>query len=182
MARHSTLTGADLHEPKGVASATAGQVYVADGAGSGDWVQPAASNVTLTDTEDHYTATTVEDALEEIYEREVYLTGSLADISTAGFVLVPIPDDGTVSSITFSLGAAITAADATLTVTRGGDSASLGTQVVTYTGSAEGDTYSFTPSGNAALVSATHRYLKIATNGNSTTTAPIYFTISFVRD
>lgn len=34
---HSGLTGADLHEPKGVASATNGQVYVANGAGSGVW-------------------------------------------------------------------------------------------------------------------------------------------------
>lgn len=34
---HSSLTGADLHEPKGVSGATAGQVYVADGAGSGNW-------------------------------------------------------------------------------------------------------------------------------------------------
>lgn len=33
---HSTLTGAFLHEPKDVAAAAAGQVYVADGAGSGD--------------------------------------------------------------------------------------------------------------------------------------------------
>ncbi len=35
---HSTLTGANLHEPKGVASATSGTIYVADGAGSGSWV------------------------------------------------------------------------------------------------------------------------------------------------
>ena len=32
---HSTLTGADLHEPKGVASASSGDIYVANGAGSG---------------------------------------------------------------------------------------------------------------------------------------------------
>ena len=37
MAQHSELTGTDLHEPKGVASATSGQVYVADGEGSGSW-------------------------------------------------------------------------------------------------------------------------------------------------
>ena len=37
MATHSTLTGADLHEPKGVASAGANQVYVANGSGSGTW-------------------------------------------------------------------------------------------------------------------------------------------------
>lgn len=34
---HSTLTGADLHEPKGVAAAAANTVYTADGVGSGAW-------------------------------------------------------------------------------------------------------------------------------------------------
>ena len=37
MVAHSALTGANLHEPKGVASATVGTVYKADGAGSGSW-------------------------------------------------------------------------------------------------------------------------------------------------
>ena len=36
---HSTLTDPYLHEPKGIASAGAGNVYVADGAGSGSWVE-----------------------------------------------------------------------------------------------------------------------------------------------
>lgn len=35
--QHSTLTGADLHEPKGVATAAAGNVYIANGSGSGHW-------------------------------------------------------------------------------------------------------------------------------------------------
>jgi microcystin-dependent protein len=34
---HSSLTGADLHEPKGVATAASGTAYIADGAGSGAW-------------------------------------------------------------------------------------------------------------------------------------------------
>lgn len=34
---HSTLTTTDLHEPKGIAAANANTVYIADGAGSGDW-------------------------------------------------------------------------------------------------------------------------------------------------
>jgi hypothetical protein len=34
---HSTLTDPYLHEPKGVASAGAGAVYVANGSGSGTW-------------------------------------------------------------------------------------------------------------------------------------------------
>lgn len=35
--QHSAITDPDIHEPKGVAAASLGQVYVADGAGSGDW-------------------------------------------------------------------------------------------------------------------------------------------------
>ena len=37
MALHKDLTGAELHEPKGADSASDGDVYVADGAGSGTW-------------------------------------------------------------------------------------------------------------------------------------------------
>lgn len=40
---HKNLTGADLHEPKGADTALSGQVYVANGAGSGVWT--AASSV-----------------------------------------------------------------------------------------------------------------------------------------
>jgi len=42
---HSTLTGANLHEPKGVAAATVGTVYVADGAGSGAWVAVPTTSI-----------------------------------------------------------------------------------------------------------------------------------------
>jgi len=41
---HSTLTTGELHEPKGAASATSGEVYVADGSGSGAWT-PADSHI-----------------------------------------------------------------------------------------------------------------------------------------
>lgn len=36
---HSSMTGADLHEPKGVSTAAAKTVYRANGAGSGSWVE-----------------------------------------------------------------------------------------------------------------------------------------------
>lgn len=39
--KHSLLTGADLHEPKGIEAANGGTVYTANGAGSGVWVKPA---------------------------------------------------------------------------------------------------------------------------------------------
>lgn len=34
---HRDLTGADIHEPKGVETAAADEVYAADGVGSGSW-------------------------------------------------------------------------------------------------------------------------------------------------
>lgn len=39
---HASLTGADLHEPKGAASAASGTVYVANGSGSGSWTTLSA--------------------------------------------------------------------------------------------------------------------------------------------
>jgi microcystin-dependent protein len=41
---HANLTGSALHEPKGVENATLGQVYVADGNGSGNWSALSAVN------------------------------------------------------------------------------------------------------------------------------------------
>jgi hypothetical protein len=38
---HASLTGTDLHEPKGVAAAANGRTYVSDGAGSGSWTRIA---------------------------------------------------------------------------------------------------------------------------------------------
>lgn len=44
---HRDLTGVALHEPKGAATATAGQVYVADGGGSGAWANNANPTGTI---------------------------------------------------------------------------------------------------------------------------------------
>ena len=38
--QHNVITDPDLHEPKGVASATNGKVYIANGSGSGAWTYP----------------------------------------------------------------------------------------------------------------------------------------------
>jgi len=39
--QHSTLSGTDLHEPKGIDVAVDGQVYIANGQGSGSWQTPS---------------------------------------------------------------------------------------------------------------------------------------------
>jgi len=38
--QHADITDPDIHEPKGVATASLGQIYIADGAGSGTWINP----------------------------------------------------------------------------------------------------------------------------------------------
>ena len=40
--QHNAITDPDIHEPKGIAAATEGKVYVSDGASSGTWKYPPA--------------------------------------------------------------------------------------------------------------------------------------------
>ena len=54
--QHASIPDAQLHEPKGVASANAQEVYSADGAGSGSWAQPV--HIGFWDYNDSATAST----------------------------------------------------------------------------------------------------------------------------
>lgn len=45
MPEHNTITDPEIHEPKGVSTAGAGQVYIADGAGSGTWTTLAQGTI-----------------------------------------------------------------------------------------------------------------------------------------
>lgn len=45
MPEHVNLTDPELHEPKGVAAASANETYVADGAGSGAWSEPEPKGI-----------------------------------------------------------------------------------------------------------------------------------------
>lgn len=145
---HVDIPDGERHEPKGISTATIDQVYVADGAASGAWRTLLFQDTVI-----------------------------MADVSTAGFEIIPIPTNCIIDSITFVLYGAITVADSTMTVTRGGDAASLGTKVIAYTASAEGTTFTMTPAGNNTLTASTHKYLKIASDGASTDTAKVAITI-----
>jgi hypothetical protein len=145
---HVNITDPQIHEPVGASTATVDQVYASDGAGSGTWREIPYSDTVV-----------------------------MADVSVASFEIIPIPINLKIQSIEYVLHSAITGADSTITVTRGGDSASLGTQVIAFTSSAEGTTFTQTPSGNNTLTASTHKYLKFATNGNSSTTARMSITI-----
>tara|TARA_R110002073_G_scaffold325981_1_gene505526 strand:+ start:394 stop:963 length:570 start_codon:yes stop_codon:yes gene_type:complete len=45
--QHNTITGTDLHEPKGVAAAAANKVYVSNGSASGAWSTLTTSTMAL---------------------------------------------------------------------------------------------------------------------------------------
>ena len=123
MPLHSALTGADLHEPKGVAAAAAGKVYLSDGLGSGSWVVPP------------YTLTT-----------------RLDDVSTVSTVYIPIPFAGTVTKVVTVLEGSLTTANATVTVKNAAGS-SMGTLTITQSGSAAGDIDTLSPVSNNTVTS-----------------------------
>ena len=115
---HSTLTDPFLHEPKGVAAASSGDVYLANGSGSGAWTS-----------------------------RQSMLTVQFPDISSASSLYVPIPYAGTITKIQSALTAAISGSDTTFVVENSAGS-SMGTLTITQSGSAAGDVDTLTPSSN----------------------------------
>lgn len=164
MALHQDLTGADLHEPKGVASAASGRVYVADGAGSGTWKKITTSELDLTNMQNPNT---------------IYLTGVIADVSTASFILIPVPDNCIFVSARLVLGGVIAGADSIVSLTRN-DGSSFGSNVtVAFTGSAEGTGFNFTATTNTSITGP--GYIKIATDGGSTNLIPLYVTVKLTR-
>lgn len=150
MANHADLTGAELHEPKGVASASIDTVYVANGAGSGSWVKIDSANIDATSVKNVNT---------------FWLTTKITDISTASAVYLPVDAACTFVSASVVISNAITVADAILTFYNG-TSSSTGTCTITYTLSAEGSRFTFTPSSNQTFTSS--GFLKIASDGGST--------------
>ena len=153
MAEHSTLTGSNLHEPKGIASAAADTVYVADGAGSGAFVERR-----------------------RLGESKITLT--LTDVSTAETIYLPIPYAGTIVKVVTVLENAITTADATITV-KNTAGLSMGTLTITQAGSAAGDVDTLEPASNNTV--ADDSYVTVETDGASNTAARLFVTIVVQR-
>lgn len=153
MALHSALTDPELHECKGAAAASANTVLVANGTGTASFttVPKAALSTDVKGVGIYYTMS------------------QLPDMSTAGFVLVPVLATATLNTVTFILHNAITVANSTCTMVNSTGPATVGSVNVPFTGSAEGTTVTFTASVNNTFVPGA--YLKISTDGNSTTTA-----------
>lgn len=150
MVEHVSITDPNIHEPKGAAAASAGQVYKADGQGSGEFT----SNI-----------------------NKFLVSAVIEDISTASSVFVSVPFSCTLNNIKSVLSGAIATSDAAITFTKNG-SDSMGSGItVTQSGSAEGDVDTFDPTSNNTLVA--NDYVKITTDGASTNTVPLYLTLTF---
>jgi|TARA_R110000822_G_scaffold31903_10_gene92045 hypothetical protein len=148
---HSTLTTTDLHEPKGVAAANADELYIANGSGSGAWT--AADN-------------------------NIYLQGTIADISTAGSSWIVSPCAGTITNIRTIINGAISGGDAAITFEINGTAITGGAITIANASSAAGDVDASTPTDNRVL--AAGNKLEAITNGGSTNTiiAEVMYTIT----
>jgi hypothetical protein len=136
---HSTLTGADLHEPKGVAAANADEIYIANGSGSGTWTSG---------------------------DNNIYLQLELDDVSSASSTWLPSPCTGTITKIQTILHGAIAGSDAAITSELNGVAVTGGALTITQSGSAAGDIDTTSPSNNRTLAVGTK--IEIITDGGST--------------
>jgi hypothetical protein len=96
MALHKDLTGAELHEPKGADTATAGDVYVANGTGSGTWTNRYSDIIAL---------------------NQYWLTDEMADISTVSsnaYFYIPVQSE--IVSLSAILTGAIAGANSILSI------------------------------------------------------------------
>ena len=150
---HSTLTDPYLHEPKGAASASSGDVYVANGAGSGAW--------------------TAKETLIELS-----LEGYLENVSAVEKVYVPIPFSGTVVKILTVLEAVISSSNSTVTVKNAAGS-SMGTLTITASGSAAGDVDTLVPVSNNTVTADS--FITVESDGASTNTAKLRFVVVLDR-
>lgn len=173
--QHAAIADPFIHEPKGVATASAGTIYIANGSGSGTWIKAGTANI-------DYTAllaalqTDINDGDLDL-NGKFWLTAVLADVSTASSILIPVPRSCTVNSARVVLGNAITVADSSVTF-QNAAAASMGTAVtVAFTASAKGTGFTFTATGNNVLTGPT--WIEVITDGASTTTAPLYITVEF---
>lgn len=149
---HSTLTGSDLHEPKGIAAANSGDVYVADGAGSG-------------------TMTNVKNL------NKVFVHFRFNNISTASSQWVVPGIAGDITKIHSVISGAIASADCGLSFEIGGTPITGGNITIANAGSAAGDVDTATPS--AANTITADQPIEIISDGASTNNvnATITFTI-----
>lgn len=161
MPNHSGLTGADLHEPKGVDAASADTVYIADGAGSGAWAKVDASSLDST-------------SVKNLNREQMF--AAFIDIGTAGSRYLGIAKNCTVVKIV-AVPQSVTAGAATLLTFRNDAGTSMGTISVP-NGAAAGSILTLSPASNNTFVADTK--LQIESDGGTSTNTNMQFTLELI--
>lgn len=104
---------------------------------------------------------------------DIFLTGYLADVSTAGQIYVPIPDTGRLVAAYAARNGTISGGDAVLTLKTAQGTA--GTITLAHAADAAGDVDSNTFTANNQVVEG--ETIEIETNGGSTGTVPVVVTL-----
>lgn len=142
MALHSTLTGSDLHEPKGIEAASSGTTYIANGTGSGSWSKIASGNI---DTSSIFTT------------NKFLLTYKIESVAAATDVYIPVPHNCQLNAVYAAISGTITTTALVFTVYNG--VSSLGTitiaaaSIAGTAGSLTGLTSNFTTGGVVRVAS-----------------------------
>lgn len=148
MALHKNMTGSDVHESKGAETAVAGTVYVANGGGSGSWV-------------DRYSG---------VYALNKYFfTLPMADISNPSSVFFHVPVKSEVTNLSVVLTAAITLANTIVSIYINGV-LFADTLTVPFAGSTIGTLANLTVS-TASTITA-NSVIEIRSDGGSSTVVP----------
>jgi len=159
---HNTLTGSELHEPKGIDSAgttDAGKVLTPSSTNAG---QGELRNLTES----------------EITGKTAYIVTHFNNINTTTDIFIPTNVAGTIDSIRSVIDAAFTGADTTLTCKINGTNITGGALVITQVGSAAGDVDSASPTANKTLAVGDYIQVTSDTAATSGVNATLMFTIT----
>lgn len=120
-------------------------------------------------------ASGVVDTNDSVGADKIYLTVTMADVSTAASVWVVAPVACTFTKLHSVINGAIATADAAITTEIGGAAVTGGGLTIAYSGSAAGDVDSATPSAANTLTAG--QALEIITSGASTNTIIATYTV-----
>lgn len=157
MPHHKDLTGADLHEPKGIDSASVNTVYLANGTGGGAWGQIPSSTID---------PTTVKNLNRE------QMFGLFFDIGTAGSRYLGFAKPVRLVKVV-AVPQSATAGAATVLTLRNDAGTSMGTINIP-NGAPAGMIFTLSPASNNTFVADTK--LQIDSDGGTSTNTNMQFT------
>jgi hypothetical protein len=157
LVEHRNLTGDSLHEPKGAADANSGDVYVADGLGSGAWLPRYNGIVNI---------------------NSFALTGRFEDISAPSSIWLVVPAKSTLNKVSGVLDGPITVANSVITIYKNGASTGQ-TVTVPFSGSVAGTK---TIQSLSPVISFNEGdVLELRSDGGATTTAKFTVSLNFTN-